>query len=75
MVTRRGFIDGVSAAGAATLLGITPSASATTHAGRAVTDAELRARDAIRATNVGMRASYAALKSELISRLRPCPMW
>ncbi|MFD6989851.1 hypothetical protein [Streptomyces sp. NPDC059943] len=71
MVTRRGFIDGVSAAGAATLLGITPSASATTHVGRAVTDAELRARDAIRATNVGMRASYAALKSELISRLSP----
>lgn len=71
MVTRRGFIDGMSAAGAATLFGITPSASAASHAGTAVTDAELRARDAIRAANVGMRASYAALKSELISRLSP----
>ncbi|MEU0955538.1 twin-arginine translocation signal domain-containing protein [Streptomyces niveus] len=70
MVTRRGFIDGVSAAGAATVVGI-PSASATTHPGAAVTDAELRARDAIRAANAGMRASYAALKSELISRLSP----
>ncbi|MFF2645818.1 twin-arginine translocation signal domain-containing protein [Streptomyces niveus] len=71
MVTRRGFIDGVSAAGAATLLGATPPASATTRAGAAVTDAELKARDAIRATNVGMRANYAALKSELIGRLSP----
>ncbi|WP_405674727.1 hypothetical protein OG292_02605 [Streptomyces sp. NBC_01511] len=71
MVTRRGFIDGMSAAGAATLFGVTPSASATTRAGAAVADAELTARDAIRATNVGMRASYAALKSELISRLSP----
>ncbi|WP_405792908.1 twin-arginine translocation signal domain-containing protein [Streptomyces sp. NBC_01506] len=72
MVTRRGFIDGVSVAGAATVFGITPPASATTRAaGAAVTDAELTARDAIRATNVGMRASYAALKSELISRLSP----
>ncbi|MFD4771876.1 hypothetical protein [Streptomyces niveus] len=71
MVTRRGFIDGVSAAGTATLLGTTPSASATTRAGAAVSDAELKARDAIRATNVGMRAGYAALKSELIGRLSP----
>ncbi|WP_329074590.1 hypothetical protein [Streptomyces niveus] len=71
MVTRRGFIDGVSAAGAATLLGATPSASASTRAGAAVSDAELKARDAIRATNVGMRAGYAALKSELIGRLSP----
>ncbi|MFD9870952.1 hypothetical protein ACFXI8_09260 [Streptomyces niveus] len=70
MVTRRGFIDGMSAAGAATVFGI-PSASATTRTGAAVTDAELRARDAIRAANAGMRASYAALKSELISRLSP----
>ncbi|MFE4801604.1 hypothetical protein ACFRFL_43270 [Streptomyces sp. NPDC056708] len=71
MVTRRGFIDGMSAAGAATLFGGTPSAFATTHADVAVADAELKARDAIRAANVGMRASYAALKSELISRLSP----
>ncbi|MEU4796589.1 hypothetical protein, partial [Streptomyces sp. NPDC023327] len=34
-------------------------------------DAERQARDAIRAANVGMRASYAALKSELIHRLSP----
>ncbi|MFJ6825649.1 hypothetical protein [Streptomyces niveus] len=71
MVTRRGFIDGVSAAGAATLLGATPSAAATTRAGAAITDTEQKARDAIRATNVGMRANYAALKSELIGRLSP----
>jgi hypothetical protein len=71
MVTRRGFIDGVSAAGAATLFGFTPSAFAPTPAGAAVTDTEVKARDAIRAVNVGMRASYAALKSELIDRLSP----
>jgi hypothetical protein len=71
MVTRRGFIDGVSAAGAATLFGFTPSAFATTLEGAAVTDTEEKARDAIRAANVGMRTSYAALKSELIDRLSP----
>lgn len=71
MVTRRGFIDGVSAAGAATLLGGAPPASATVREGAAVTDAEQKARDAIRAANAGMRANYAALKSDLIGRLSP----
>jgi hypothetical protein len=73
MVTRRGFIDGTSAAGAAALFGIAAPASATPRAGAGVgvRDAELRARDAMRAANVGMRASYAALKSEMISRLSP----
>ncbi|MFI6119932.1 hypothetical protein ACIBCU_08765 [Streptomyces sp. NPDC051064] len=71
MVTRRGFIDGMSAAGAATLLGITPPAAATSLADATAADTELKARDAMRATNVGMRSSYAALKSALISRLSP----
>ncbi|MFE9724698.1 hypothetical protein ACFYQ5_14195 [Streptomyces sp. NPDC005794] len=71
MVTRRGFIDGMSAAGAATLFGITPPAAATSIAGATAADAELKARDAMRAANVGMRSSYAALKSALISRLSP----
>ncbi|WP_206309584.1 hypothetical protein [Streptomyces sp. A0642] len=71
MVTRRAFIDGVSAAGAATILGGAPPASAATRAGAAVTDAEQKARDAIRAANAGMRANYAALKSDLIGRLSP----
>ncbi|MER7722792.1 hypothetical protein [Streptomyces sp. NPDC096323] len=71
MVTRRGFIDGVSAAGAATLLGGAQPVSATTRADAAVADAEQQARDAIRAANAGMRANYAALKSDLISRLSP----
>ncbi|MET9504215.1 hypothetical protein ABZY42_21265 [Streptomyces sp. NPDC006622] len=73
MVTRRGFIDGVSAAGAAAVFDVALPAAATARAGAGeeVADAELRARDAIRAANVGMRASYAALKSELISRLSP----
>ncbi|MER6118761.1 hypothetical protein [Streptomyces sp. NPDC001743] len=71
MVTRRAFIDGVSAAGAATILGGAPPVFATTRAGAAVTDAEQKARDAIRAANAGMRANYAALKSDLIGRLSP----
>jgi hypothetical protein len=73
MVTRRGFIDGMSAAGAAALFGMAPPASALTRTGSGVgaTDAELRARDAMRAANAGMRASYASLKSEMISRLSP----
>ncbi|MFC9246228.1 hypothetical protein ACFT7S_20185 [Streptomyces sp. NPDC057136] len=72
MATRRGFLGGVSAAGTATLLGSSPPASAATaHAGAAATDAQLAARDAIRAANAGMRTNYAALKSELISRLSP----
>ncbi|MEV8230911.1 hypothetical protein AB0P41_33540 [Streptomyces sp. NPDC079167] len=70
MVTRRGFIDGLSAAGAATLFNIAPSV-ATSADGAKKADARLKARDAMRATNVGMRSSYAALKSALISRLSP----
>ncbi|MET9778576.1 twin-arginine translocation signal domain-containing protein [Streptomyces sp. NPDC006367] len=73
MVTRRDFLDGVSAAGAAAFFGGVPPASALTRtgAGAGATDAELRARDAMRAVNAGMRASYAALKADMISRLSP----
>ncbi|UFQ19869.1 MULTISPECIES: twin-arginine translocation signal domain-containing protein [Streptomyces] len=71
MVTRRGFIDGVSAAGAAALFGVPPSALAATAEDGAGTDTEVKARDAIREVNAGMRASYAALKSEMIRRLSP----
>ncbi|MFD3652167.1 hypothetical protein [Streptomyces sp. NPDC058620] len=69
MATRRGFLGGVSAAGAATLLGNSPAATAQARA--AAPDTELAARDAIRAANAGMRGAYAALKSELIGRLSP----
>lgn len=72
MATRRGFLGGVSAAGAVTLIGGSPQALATSSrpvaTGQAAQDA---ARDAIRAANAGMRSSYAALKSELIRRLSP----
>ncbi|MFJ4838514.1 hypothetical protein [Streptomyces sp. NPDC088746] len=61
----------MSAAGAATLFGTTPSAAAPSIAGAKEADAQLKARDAMRAANVGMRSSYAALKSALISRLSP----
>lgn len=70
MATRRGFLGGVSAAGGVTLLGDPSSASAAT-GGPVAADAELAARDAIRAANVGMRTNYAALKSDMISRLSP----
>ncbi|GAA4682782.1 hypothetical protein GCM10023324_41390 [Streptomyces youssoufiensis] len=74
VVTRRAFIDATSAVGATALLGTTPAAAATTApapSAAGVTHAERRARDAIRAANVGMRASYAASKSELSTRLSP----
>ncbi|MEU3962456.1 hypothetical protein AB0F42_22035 [Streptomyces buecherae] len=73
MVTRRAFIDATSAVGATALLGATSAAAGATTAPSAagVTHDEARARDAIRAANVGMRAGYAALKSELSTRLSP----
>lgn len=78
MATRRGFIGGVSTISAVTLLGTAGTASAeavdaTTDAAAAAASAEaqLRARDAIRAVNAGMRSNYSALKTELIKQLSP----
>ncbi|WP_328299875.1 hypothetical protein OG389_20235 [Streptomyces sp. NBC_00435] len=78
MATRRGFIGGVSTISAVTLLGTSTAASAvevtdpaTDGIVAASPEAELAARDAIRAVNAGMRSNYAALKSELITHLSP----
>ncbi|WP_405491210.1 hypothetical protein [Streptomyces sp. NBC_00096] len=78
MATRRGFIGGVSTISAVTLLGTSTAASAvevtdpaTDGTVAASPEAELAARDAIRAVNAGMRSNYAALKAELITHLSP----
>ncbi|MDK1471918.1 hypothetical protein QNO07_00495 [Streptomyces sp. 549] len=75
MPTRRDLLGGASAAGAVTLLSSPPSVSAAPASAGAAdagsAGAELRARDAMRAANSGMRTHYAALKSALMSRLSP----
>ncbi|MFI0187440.1 hypothetical protein ACH4PW_07665 [Streptomyces sp. NPDC017082] len=69
MATRRGFLGTVSAAGAATFLTQTQTATSAS-AAPAATD-EKAARNAIRNVNAGMRANYASLKAELIKQLSP----
>ncbi|WP_258564965.1 hypothetical protein [Streptomyces sp. WELS2] len=69
MATRRGFLGTVSAAGAATFLTQTQTATSAS-AAPAATD-EGAARNAIRNVNAGMRANYASLKAELVKHLSP----
>lgn len=69
MATRRGFLGGASAVGAATVLasGAQPAFAA----GPAPMATKTQARNAVRAVNSEMRSNYAALKSDLIQQLSP----
>lgn len=72
MTTRRGFLGGATAVGAATLLGAVPAtANAAEPAAADTASLQLTARNAMRAVNSGMRSNYAVLKSELIKHLNP----
>ncbi|MEU0403663.1 twin-arginine translocation signal domain-containing protein [Streptomyces sp. NPDC006197] len=72
MTTRRSFLGGATATGVAATLGGPPAgASAGGEDGIAPAPRRSRAHDAIVAVNRGMRAHYAALKSDLITRLSP----
>ncbi|MGA5066310.1 hypothetical protein ACPB9E_21535 [Streptomyces exfoliatus] len=75
MTTRRSFLGRTTAAGVMAGLAASPAGAADgTGSGALAGDPAVRrgrARDAIVAVNSGMRAHYAALKSDLIARLGP----
>ncbi|MER5889956.1 hypothetical protein ABT160_39535 [Streptomyces sp. NPDC001941] len=75
MTTRRSFLGGATAVGAATFLG---ASAVNANAAEAVVDGTAdsvslvrQARNSMLAVNSGMRSNYAVLKSDLIKQLSP----